>query len=321
MSSFATKLGGYFTPAKCNVVDPCTPEFGVVEEVPSVYISKVGHAALGAIYTVFLFGYVAFLIHEWTVRPTYHEYNQLDADEYPIRNLRLYAECTDAPRCGAVNITIDYTGVVACRGLPPQSIQLAAADVTPFSDVARYGVNVTLCYTQDPVFSTHNEHLNIPGVVVTFADIQATVQSPVQGIVRVAEVRPDRSVKPLRLVNMDKKQVKTLVMSQTISQDHSEFVSAVATPIGIQYDGKHKSDRATFILAAAPFVSTINVWRTHWLTIVGTLGSCAMAAWVIFVIMLFVIPLWPVLFPSDAQALLNQGEARAAEAKRAKSPQ
>uniref|UniRef100_A0A7S1QZM6 Uncharacterized protein n=1 Tax=Neobodo designis TaxID=312471 RepID=A0A7S1QZM6_NEODS len=316
MSSFGKKVIGYFTPAKCNVVDPCTPEFGVVEEVPSVYITKVGHATLGIIYSVFLFGYVAFLIHEWTIRPTYYQYNQLDADDYPIRNLRLYAECTDAPRCGDVNITVDYTGVMACRGIPPQRFQIPAADATPMHDVARYGVNLTLCYTEDPVFNTHNEHLNIPGVIVTFGDIQATVANPVQGIVRVSEVQMDWTLKPLRLVNMDKKQVKTLVMTQSINQDHTEYVSADAVPLGIQYDGKHKSDRATFILAAAPYVDTINKWRTHWLTIVGTFGSCAMAAWVVFVIMLFIIPLWPVLFPSDAQVLLNEGEARA-KAKRA----
>ena len=300
------KTVGYFTPAKSNTVNPCTPEFGVVEETPSVYISSVGHVALGVIYSIFLFGYAAFLIYEWTQRPEYYQYAQRESLDFAPVPMRLYAYCTDAPNCGDLTVTQNYAGVPGCDGIASISVTKVAADTAQTSTLGTRGVDVAVCFSGDPLFNTHSEPLVIPGVTVSFSNVDTTTSPSTQGVVYVSSFANGTQV-PFRLVNMDRKQVKSLVVSQTVQLENNEFRSRQAVPIGIQYDGKHASNRATFILAAAPYVDTINQWRDGWLTIIGTLGSCAMAAWVVFVIMLVIIPVWPCLFPSEAQRRLTGG--------------
>lgn len=316
MSAMSRKIVGYFTPAKSTIVDPCTPEFGVVEEVPSIYISKLGHIVLGLFYSIFMFGYVAFLIWQWTERPTYTEYNQHDSTEYQPIPMRMYLACSNPPYCGDMTFTMNYTGVPGCDQIRTRHVVVAAADAGRTSLSYTTGYDVEVCFTRDPVFTTQIEPLRLPGITVTFADLNNGSNPTTgnkdetylaQGIVNITDLSNGTEV-PLRLINMDTVQVKTLVVSKTVHLDHGNAVRAEAFPIGIQYDGKHPSTRGTFILALAPYVDTINTWRSHWLTIIGTLGSCAMAAWVVFTIMLIIIPLWPVIFPGQAQTLLNESE-------------
>ena len=315
MAGFFQRGMWLFTPAKSVVVTPVTIEFSITEERPSVYISRAGHIVLGAIYSIMMFGYCALLIYNWTIRDETMIYTRDRTTEFPEMLFQVRAWCSNGPNCGTITLRVNYDGVPGCGHIAPMY------DVVPNASAGTPTTwMVPLCFTNNPIYSCHVSEIIIPGVTVRFSKVNpgqsnySVPQDPklvAQGVVEVTDfTRPIPCL--MRVVNLDSSQVKNLIVSQYVRKNYDEIENRTASPVGIQYDGKHPKWTATFILTLAEFTDTVTRSKTSALTFIGVLGSCAMAAWVVFVIMLCVIPFWPLLFPGPAQIVINQAADQAA---------
>ena len=321
----------YFTPAKSIVVDKVTPEMSVTEERPSVYISKLGHIVLGIIYSFMVFGYAALLVYNWWHRDSYTEFSQQRSEDFGPMQMQLYTYCTNPPFCGNITIRVNYSesSLPGCTSQPDVVItgwQSGEDGVGKLN-----GTLVPLCFSGNPLFNTHFSPLLIQGVTVEFSAINpgqnqynnwTNWTQRAQGVVEVLDRTPATALadplpisqsRRLRLINMDTHQVKSLVVGQTALRDHGPITNRSGFPIGIQYDGKHPKWTGTFILAQHEVTDVTTIYKTGVLTIIGVMGTAAFAAWVVFVFMIVIMPVWPLIFPGPAQQVLNEKRKRMAK--------
>lgn len=306
----------YLTPSKNTTIIPVTESLEVCEPRPSIYLNMAGHALLGLLYVLIIFGYCGFLLYSWVMRPSTDTFSMLSTTSFAPLPLLVEVSCTNYPNCGNFSVISNYSTTPTC-GAAGGVIDVSTESAAPLSK------NVSLCAigtTQlfDPM---GRGPVSIQGIVVEFSAINPGVDKSVvpsgvpdptlaaQGVVSVyTRTTPNADPQLIAIVNVDSWQIKTLLIEQRVTRQDSVVSSTTAYSGGIQYDGHRPNWRSSLIIQLMPLTQVRDISKPGWLSIMGVLGSCATANWIGTLLFLPLIPLIEHVFPSAATK-----EARKAE--------
>eukprot|EP01059_Diplonema_ambulator_P006694 TRINITY_DN16310_c0_g1_i1.p1 TRINITY_DN16310_c0_g1~~TRINITY_DN16310_c0_g1_i1.p1 ORF type:complete len:397 (+),score=69.91 TRINITY_DN16310_c0_g1_i1:48-1238(+) len=279
-----------FTPLKTSVVDESNR---VTDEVPSPYISKVGHRILVSVYFLLLAAYLGYAIYQYVTRPDVETYSQQPSELFPAPTITIKLQCFDNPNCGVIRLIRNYTTTseMHCKNR-------AAVTTDETSRTLTEPIATELCYVEeDAVFSVNTgELIQTPGTVLDFSRITTGELNTSKAYAAVqVEVGGMR-----KLVTMDSWQVKTFYVGMSVSIKNGKSTVKYYAQ-NLQYDGKRPTWRATYIIRLAQFANVYEVTRPgSWLDILAQLGGAAT-----FVAALLVLtePVITKMFPGDEPRL------------------
>lgn len=322
MPSRAETIFSVISPALQPVVKPLTSKVSIAENAPRRSINLVGHGVLTFLYFGGIIAYTVWVLTAFFTRPEVESFSILPARDFPSVSLTISTVCSNQPFCGNITIAQNYTVVAGQDGGTSQCFRdlLSQAGTSPLTrqQILVAGtpqvdpVVVSLCPVADDVFSVETTaYLPLPAVQVDFLAINPG-QNKTTGIddVRLkstAAVRIDAAAAGLRrIVNMDTWQVKTLVLETYVQRVDGVIVNQRLLPSTVQYEGKRPNWRATLLIRMDPLATVSD--RTRPGTVVDALASIGGAVTVITALMVLLVPLFSVVFPGEAMAVVASGE-------------
>lgn len=268
----------FFSPSTCTV--PCrvssTQCMGYAHPNPD--ITTTGHVVFSLVWWGIILAYGGLVTWQWAVAPDSESLSQVPSGRL-ARPPPVWIEawCTNPPHCGMIQISSNYTMTIggasaACADTPG----LRTSDsLLPVSSISCAGASAaspcvakaTLCYTGQGVVSTNVASAILPsvaGVQVGFSAINpgfANASLKAQGVVRVVAAAGVSASDVIRVVNMDRWQVKSLVLGQSVRQrkDGTLLAETQLYPIATQYEGRRATMAATLIVALGPYADVVTV--------------------------------------------------------------
>lgn len=207
----------------------------------------------------------------------------------PPLYLDIQISCSNPPNCGPISLSVNYSGTTVASWCDASPMKI----FNNGNDSVVTAVNVPLCYFGEKVFTTYTKgDLDVAGVVVDFflinpgynkstgADVwQKDLRA--QGIVKVFRggtlVSPffergsnsavnslsnqeQQQQQPIRVVNIDSWQVKSLVLSQILNKAEgtaipNSAIDDIPQPcdVAVQYEGRRPSWRANLVIFHAAY--------------------------------------------------------------------